>query len=112
MKRWVLGICMLGTSLQSAFAVTKVTGDAKKGEAIFQKTCVTCHGPDAMGLKEQDAPMIRHQHDWYLYKQLTDFKAKKRDNPKMFPFIKDLSDQDFKDVATYLAKLERLDSKH
>ncbi len=69
-------------------------------------TCIQCHGQNGQGLVDQKAPRIAGQHDWYVYTQLVNFKAKKRINDKMYPFIKDLSEKDFKDLAAFVSQLK------
>ena len=77
----------------------------KKGAQLYG-TCIQCHGEKGMGNVEQKAPRIAGQHDWYVYTQLVNFKAKKRQNEKMYPFIVNLSDQDYKDLAAFVSQLK------
>lgn len=84
----------------------KVTAaDAKRGAELYQ-ACITCHGEKGEGNPEQEAPKIARQHDWYIVTQLKNFREKTRSNPKMYPFIKDLTDQDYEDLAAYIAQLK------
>ena len=59
-----------------------------------------------IGLEEKKAPRIAGQHEWYIYNSLVAFKSKERKNPEMYPFIQNLSDQDFKDLASHISKLK------
>lgn len=79
----------------------------KHGHEIFHNLgqCVTCHGDQAQGLKEKNAPLLAGQEEWYTLSQLTAFKNGTRKNEVMLPFIKDLTEQDFKDVAEYIKLL-------
>ncbi len=83
------------------------TPELKNGHQVYTKTgkCVTCHGKTGLGKKSQNAPKISGQHDWYLYDQLRNMKSGKRVNKVMNPYLRRLSDQDLKDVSTYLSKL-------
>ena len=78
--------------------------DAAKGKILFA-TCIQCHGDAGNGNPEQKAPRISGQHDWYVIKQITDFKSGVRKNPAMLPFISKLTEQDIKDLASYIITL-------
>ena len=80
-------------------------GDAKKGEELF-KQCIACHGGRAEGNKEQKAPKLQGQHEWYLLTSLQKFKKQERKNPPMLPFVAKLSDQDFSDLAAYIITIK------
>ena len=77
----------------------------EKGAQLYG-TCVQCHGEKGLGNVDQKAPRIAGQHDWYILTQLVNFKAKIRQNEKMYPFIKNLSEQDFKDLAAFVSQLK------
>ena len=79
--------------------------NVEKGAQLYG-TCIQCHGEKGLGLVDQKAPRISCQHDWYIYTQLVNFKSKKRVNEKMYPYIKNLSDQDFKDLAAFVSQLK------
>ncbi len=87
-------------------AAPTISGDGAKGEGIYKQNCTTCHGDDAMGMKEKKAPMLAGQYDWYLHMQLENFISKKRVNPDMDPYLKKLSKQDLVDVSVYLGGLK------
>ncbi|EQC48277.1 cytochrome C [Bacteriovorax sp. BSW11_IV] len=74
------------------------------GDKLYAK-CMVCHGKRGEGKSSQNAPKIGGQMDWYIEKQLVDMKNKVRVNKVMDPYIKNLSDQDFKDLAAYISKL-------
>lgn len=92
----ILSICL---SASLSFAQ-----DAEKGKALYQ-ACIQCHGEQGLGDKAQEAPKLSGQFDWYIVSQLNKFKAKERHNPKMYPFIKNLTNKDFEDLAAYISKL-------
>jgi cytochrome c oxidase subunit II len=50
-------------------------GDAAKGQVMFAKVCVTCHGAQAQGNKALSAPALAQQEPWYLVAQLVKFKS-------------------------------------
>jgi cytochrome c553 len=79
--------------------------DASRGQELY-KTCVQCHGDQGQGLQEKVAPRIAGQYDWYIVSQLQLFKKKERHNPEMYPFISNLNDKDFKDLAAYVSTMK------
>lgn len=48
-------------------------GDAQAGQQTYQ-TCLACHGPQGLGVREVNSPPLVNQHDWYLLSQLQKFK--------------------------------------
>lgn len=93
----------MALSLAAAFTVN--AADAVKGKSLYSR-CVSCHGANGEGKESQQAPKIAGQFDWYIYSSLVQFKTKERVNPTMFPFIKNLSDQDYQDLAAYISGLK------
>lgn len=98
MLGWIGPVILGSGSLEAA-------GDATKGKELFQR-CVSCHGANGEGNKAQKAPRLAGQHEWYLVTQLKSFRDQKRSNPPMFPFIKDLSDKEFEDLAAFISQLK------
>ncbi len=80
--------------------------DINRGEEIFQKKCISCHGKNAQGIKSQKAPRLAGQYDWYTISSLKKFVSGERKNAVMLPYIKGLTEQDFKDIAAYLEGLK------
>ena len=91
--------------LVTCLNLTAIAGDKIKGAALY-KACIECHGADGMGKKLKEAPSLKGQYDWYILTQLKAFKSKERKNPKMDPFIKALSYEDFADLAAYISTME------
>ena len=94
-------------------AAPTVEGDPARGEAYYL-LCATCHGPDGKGIKEMDAPNLTLQQDWYLERQIKNFKEGIRgSDPKdifglqMKPMVMTLpDDQAIKDVVAYIGSLK------
>ncbi|MBI4005078.1 MAG: c-type cytochrome [Gammaproteobacteria bacterium] len=90
-----------------------VTGDAEAGKKAFVP-CVACHGEKGEGSKSLNAPRLSRQHDWYIVRQLQNFKAGIRGaHPKdiygtqMRPMAQLLAtDEQVNDVAAYISTLE------
>lgn len=51
-----------------------VEGDVDNGRAIYT-TCAYCHGGDGMGIQALNAPRIAGGSDWYMARQLGNFKT-------------------------------------
>ena len=104
----VAGISLLYTLVAAA------AGDAGRGKT-FYAVCATCHGPNAEGMKEMNAPGLAGREEWYIVRQLQNFRAGIRGgNPadtyglQMAPMAQVLPDaQAMEDVAAYLNSLKR-----
>jgi cytochrome c oxidase subunit 2 len=49
-------------------------GDVDRGQALYS-TCSTCHGTEGQGRWGTNAPRLAGMSDWYLERQLTNFKS-------------------------------------
>lgn len=78
--------------------------DVARGKELYAQ-CIQCHGENGEGNIEKNAPRIGGQHDWYILLSLNNFKSRERKNPDMMPFIKNLSEKDFQDLAAYVSQL-------
>ena len=81
--------------------------DLEKGKEI-NGTCAACHGEFGQGGKKGEYPRIAGQQVRHLESQLKSFRARTRVNIPMFPYTqeRELSDEDIKDIAAYLAGVE------
>ncbi len=63
------------TLLALAFAAgsAAAAGDPAAGKSLYA-TCAACHGPAGQGNKALNAPKIAGQEDWYLTRQLQNYK--------------------------------------
>ena len=87
----------------SAYAnPSSVKGDPKAAESIVTKVCVACHAADGNSPTAAN-PKIAGLNAEYIYKQLTEFKSGTRKNPVMAGIVKDLNNQDFKNLAAYFS---------
>lgn len=99
---------LAGLYATGAFAA----GDAAKGKTLYG-TCGACHGPNAEGMEALNAPKLAGQEEWYIIRQLQNFKSGARgSNPKdtygmqMAPMAQTLpDDQAMADVAAYIKSL-------
>jgi len=105
-------VAYIGT-LQSPAPETTVKGDAAAGKTAYA-TCAACHGANGEGNKALNAPKLAGQHDWYIVRQLQNFKsglrgadAKDSFGAQMRPMAATLADDAaINNVATYIATLK------
>lgn len=76
-------------------------GDAAKGEQLAYG-CVACHGQSGLSVTPA-FPHLAGQDSRYVYKQLMDFRHKKRINLQMNDIAASMTDQDIADIAAYFA---------
>jgi cytochrome c553 len=74
-------------------------------EAIDAKlqTCTACHGANGVPINAT-TPIIWGQQEYFIVKQLHDYKSGDRDNQLMATFAKTLSQGDLRPAAAYFAK--------
>lgn len=102
MKTISLGFVFLVSSL----SISTWSADAARGKELY-KACIQCHGETGQGNVSEQAPKIAGQYDWYIASSIKAFKkGVDRKNPKMLPFIKNLTDTDIADVSAYVASLK------
>ena len=91
---------LVGAPAWAAEPAPSAKPDLAKGEAISTNVCAACHTAD--GSRGSPAnPILQGQHPEYLVKQLTEFKAGKRNNPIMRGIASTLSPEDMKNVAAF-----------
>jgi cytochrome c553 len=86
-----------------------ITGQVIKGQNTF-KVCSTCHGARAEGNPTLNAPPLAGASDWYLVRQLHNFKHKIRAGDPardpigagMAPMAAGLSEEDMLNVVSYI----------
>ena len=55
--------------------VKVVSSSPEQGKNFYQLNCTACHRQDGLGDPEFNAPALAGQHDWYLVRQLQNFKS-------------------------------------
>jgi cytochrome c553 len=94
-------VCMSLGFAHSASAADALVGSADAG-ATKAAVCTACHGVNGNSINPE-WPNLAGQNAAYTREQLAMFKARKRINEIMYPIVKDMTDQDFADVAVYFA---------
>jgi cytochrome c553 len=89
-------------------------GDVANGESIYTTICTACHGPDGAGNRQMmGAAPVHRSSDWYLFRQVENFRAGIRGarpgdpgGALMRPMVSKLTgEQDIKDVVAYITTL-------
>jgi len=101
------------STLKSAPAASTVKGDVAAGKTAYG-ICASCHGANGEGNKALNAPAIAGQHDWYIVRQLQNFKKKIRGSDagdtygqQMSPMAMILADDAaINNVAAYISTLK------
>jgi cytochrome c oxidase subunit 2 len=108
----VLLNCLL-TAITAMSALTALAaGDPVKGKELFQ-ICAACHGQNGEGNAILNAPINAGQNEWYVVRQLKNFRAGIRGadpqdtfGMQMRPMAMTLADeQAIQDVAAYVTSL-------
>ncbi len=101
------------TSMTMPDPAQTIEGDVKAGKRAFE-TCIPCHGEFGEGAQALDAPRLSNQHDWYLVRQLENFKAGIRGSHqndiygaqmRIMAQLLQTEDQ-VRDVAAYIATID------
>jgi cytochrome c553 len=79
--------------------------DPDNGRTLAKKQkCKKCHGDEGAS-DDPDDINIAGMSASYLYKQLTDYQDKKRDDRDMYKSVRDLSNEQLADLAAWYATL-------
>lgn len=100
-------------SLSPPAVADTVSGDAAQGKAAYA-TCTACHGANGEGNQALNSPKLAGQHDWYIVRQLQNYKSGVRGgDPKnvfdtqMRPMAMILTTDDaVNNVAAYINSLD------
>lgn len=113
MKKSLIKNVLLTTLGVLALSTAQAEGNKTKG-ASYYAVCAGCHGADAMGMKATNAPRLQGQFDWYLVRQLQNYKSGARGSHQddsygstMRAMVATLpNDQAIEDVVAYINSLE------
>ena len=100
------------SGLSGAPLPATLDGDAAAGQAAYA-TCAGCHGADGAGNQALNAPKLTGLPDWYLVRQLSNFKAGIRGShqddmygKQMAPMSMALDEAGMKNIAAYILTLQ------
>jgi cytochrome c553 len=95
-------VLMVGSVVANEAAPKAAKPDLAKGESIVAGVCAACHAADGNSMIPAN-PKLAQQHPEYILKQLQEFKSGKRANPVMMGFASQLSPEDMRNVAYFVA---------
>lgn len=93
-------------ALMALPATAAARGNATMGEEKAT-TCAACHGKDGHSV-DPNYPNLAGQHQSYLVKALSDYRAGRRTNVIMTGFAAQLSNQDIEDLASWYSSQQGL----
>lgn len=92
---------------------------AGPGQALFEKTCATCHGAKGEGNLEQKTPSIASMPGWYIARQIHKFQtdvrgadARDLEGMRMRAIAHTLKDGEVEAVAAYIESLPKTPTRH
>ena len=99
-------------SLPGTESAPTISGDIARGEHIFT-TCSSCHGTGGQGIWSQNAPNLIGANDWYIARQLENYRQGIRGSHPQDLYGKQMAlitimlrdEQDIKDVVAYINTL-------
>ncbi len=98
--------------LCAALGGSQASADLARGKEVFE-VCEVCHGEQGQGNEGFESPKLAGQRQWYLLKQLSNFKAGIRgthpddeNGQVMRPQAVILSDEDIESVVDYILTLD------
>ena len=100
------------TSLPDSDAAATISGDVTRGEDIYV-TCKSCHGVAGQGIWALNAPRLKGASDWYMARQLKNYKQGIRGSHPQDLYGKQMSlmtimlreEQAINDVVAYINTL-------
>ncbi len=100
------------SSLDMPTVPRTIDGDIELGRQAYE-TCIPCHGEFGQGAQALDAPRLSNQHDWYIVRQIGNFKAGIRGSHQNDVYGAQMrimaqmleSDERVRAVAAYIASL-------
>lgn len=103
-------------TLPGSFPAKTLGGNVQLGHDAYNMICGACHGPGAEGNEQMNAPKLTGIDDWYLKRQLENFKSGARGShpgdkwgAQMIPMSKTLKDESaIDDVVAYIQSLRQV----
>ena len=100
-------------SLPTTGSASTITGDTDRGAHLFN-TCKSCHGKNGEGIWALNAPRLNGIDDWYLVRQIENYKQGIRGTHPTDLYGKQMTllsgmlrdEQDINDVVAYINTLQ------
>ena len=100
------------TSLPDSDSPATIIGDVARGAEIFE-TCKSCHGSAGQGIWALNAPRLKDANDWYIVRQIENYKQGVRGSHPQDLYGKQMSlmtimlrdEQAINDVVAYINTL-------
>ena len=99
---FVAALIVASASLVTAARADEAVKGSAEAGASKAAVCTACHGVNGNSTNPE-WPNLAGQNAVYIREQLEMMKARKRNNPVMFPIVDPLSEQDFADLGAYFA---------
>ncbi len=102
-----MGFRMIVAAALALGATAAAAQDVSEGEALYQKACRSCHGPEAGGMAS--FPQLAGREADYLAMRLEQYRAGEQvgaNTALMRPNAADLTDSEIANLAAYIATLE------
>lgn len=101
-------------SLEAPTPAKTIDGNVEEGQKTFVSNCLPCHGENAQGAELLNAPRLSKQHDWYIARQINNFRSGIRGGHPQDIFgtqMRSMSqilttEEQVNDVATYINTLD------
>lgn len=106
--------------ISSTVRASDEVADVSAGKSLYMNSCASCHGDDANGIQQLNAPNLAGQHQDYLMAQLRNFAIGVRGSnaldvsgQQMAAISKSIADSPseqshaFKNVSAYLSNLKK-----
>ena len=94
-----------------------VSGDATRGASLY-RTCAVCHGESGQGIEAMNAPRLSGMSDWYLARQLKNFKQGIRGSHHQDLYGKQMAmisgvvpDAEISDLLAYINTLQPVEQR-
>ena len=94
------------TLTERVMIIPRAPGNLGNGEAIYQKSCVTCHAKNGMGRGK--FPMLVGQYTSYLKRQMEKYVKGERphDEEGVGGLLNALKEEDLQDILAYLTSIQ------
>ena len=97
-------VAALVTTLALAAPLRAAAGDDYSDIKDTLELCFSCHGPNGKAPVDATIPIIGGQHMYYLYTELKDFAAGRRQDERMTPVVAGLDKTLLKRFAQYFSE--------